>query len=239
MPELRFPVERNFFMIRSIESISTARRLALAIALVFVVLLAAAGPMQAAKAQSACVSTYVVQPGDNLFRIGLKFGVAWPTLQAVNNLANANVIYVGQSLCIPAPGVVLTPTPTPIGPTPTPTKVPPTAVPPTGIVLPAPGVFPSIKLSTYYAAPGQTITITGVNFPTNEPADILVAPLYAMLPYVPVASTTTTNTGTVNTQFIIPTVVNGQPLTGYAISVMVKGKVTGYFGYNFFYNTKK
>jgi LysM repeat protein len=226
-------------MFRSIATLGIVRRLAGIVAIALLLTVALAGPTRAANAQVTCVTTYVVQPGDNLFRIGLKFGVSWPTLQAVNNLANANMIYYGQSLCIPASGVVTVPTATPIGPTAVPTLVPPTAVPPTGIVLPPPGVFPSINLSTYYTAPGQTITITGVNFPTNEAADILVAPLYAMLPYVPVASTTTTNTGAVNTQFVIPTTVNGQPLKGYAISVMVKGKTTGYFGYNFFYNTQR
>lgn len=53
-------------------------------------------------------STYVVQPGDNLFRIGLKFGVNWQALQAANNMPTPYV-YAGQSLVIPgASGTTVT-----------------------------------------------------------------------------------------------------------------------------------
>jgi LysM repeat protein len=45
--------------------------------------------------------TYVVQPGDNLFRISLRFGVDMYTLARVNGIINLNLIYVGQVLIIP------------------------------------------------------------------------------------------------------------------------------------------
>lgn len=45
--------------------------------------------------------TYVVQPGDNLFRISLRFGVPLTRLAAVNNIVNYNLIYIGQVLVIP------------------------------------------------------------------------------------------------------------------------------------------
>lgn len=59
--------------------------------------------------------THVVQPGENLYRIGLKYGVSWVTLARYNNLANPNAIYVGQTLKIPPEGTADggTPTPTP------------------------------------------------------------------------------------------------------------------------------
>lgn len=49
---------------------------------------------------------YTVQPGDNLFRIGLKFGVSWVEIAEANGLVNPNQIYAGQTLKIPtsAPG---------------------------------------------------------------------------------------------------------------------------------------
>jgi LysM repeat protein len=43
---------------------------------------------------------YAVRRGDNLFRIGLRFGVSVPALQAANGL-RSNLIYVGQVLRIP------------------------------------------------------------------------------------------------------------------------------------------
>ncbi|MAT99498.1 MAG: hypothetical protein CL608_20340 [Anaerolineaceae bacterium] len=51
-------------------------------------------------------TTYVVQPGDNLFRIGLKFGISWVQIAEANGLVNPNVISVGGELKIPvdAPG---------------------------------------------------------------------------------------------------------------------------------------
>jgi len=43
---------------------------------------------------------YVVQPGDNLFRIGLRHGTTAAALRAANGLSS-NIIYVGQRLTIP------------------------------------------------------------------------------------------------------------------------------------------
>lgn len=51
--------------------------------------------------------TYVVQPGDNLFRIALRFDTTIAALAEANDIANVNLIFVGQTLVIPgttAPG---------------------------------------------------------------------------------------------------------------------------------------
>jgi spore germination protein len=42
-----------------------------------------------------------VQPGDNLYRIGLKFGISWVQIAEANGLVNPNVITVGSELKIP------------------------------------------------------------------------------------------------------------------------------------------
>lgn len=47
-----------------------------------------------------CTQYHVVRPGENLFRIGLLYGVQWTYLQSINYLPNANWIYAGQSLCV-------------------------------------------------------------------------------------------------------------------------------------------
>jgi len=59
-------------------------------------------PLAAALAQSGCAARHTVQFGENLFRIGLKYGLAWTVLQSANGLTNPNHIFVGQVLCIPA-----------------------------------------------------------------------------------------------------------------------------------------
>ncbi len=48
-----------------------------------------------------CTSTYTVVPGDDLYQLSLRYGVTIAALQAANNIADANLIYVGQVLCIP------------------------------------------------------------------------------------------------------------------------------------------
>jgi len=54
----------------------------------------------------ATETTYIVQPGDNLFRIGLKYGISWIQIAEANGLVNPNIIKVGDTLKIPvnAPG---------------------------------------------------------------------------------------------------------------------------------------
>lgn len=42
--------------------------------------------------------THTVQAGENLYRIGLKYSISWVKLAEYNNLANADVIKVGQVL---------------------------------------------------------------------------------------------------------------------------------------------
>ncbi|MFC1960184.1 LysM peptidoglycan-binding domain-containing protein [Chloroflexota bacterium] len=45
--------------------------------------------------------THVVQPGENLYRISLRYGVSLEALAQANGIANVNHIYVGQVLAIP------------------------------------------------------------------------------------------------------------------------------------------
>lgn len=56
---------------------------------------------------------HVVQRGENLFRIALRYGVTVDALAAANGLRNANRIYVGQRLTIPTGS-----SPAPITPSP-------------------------------------------------------------------------------------------------------------------------
>lgn len=46
-------------------------------------------------------TTYTVQPGDNLFRIALRYGVSMDALAQANNITDPAHIYVGQVLVIP------------------------------------------------------------------------------------------------------------------------------------------
>jgi lysozyme len=49
-------------------------------------------------------STYIIQPGDTLYKIMLKFNVSAASLISANNLTNPNLLFVGQRLIIPGVG---------------------------------------------------------------------------------------------------------------------------------------
>jgi len=53
-------------------------------------------------------TVHIVQRGETLHKIGLLYGVPWPAIQQANGLANT-IIWVGQSLIIPASSGVTTP----------------------------------------------------------------------------------------------------------------------------------
>ena len=46
-------------------------------------------------------TTYVVQPGDNLFRIALRYNLSYLYLAQYNGIGNPSYIYAGQVLRIP------------------------------------------------------------------------------------------------------------------------------------------
>lgn len=75
-----------------------APRLLLSLALI-VGLLGGVAPL-AASAQS-CAAWHVVQPGENLFRIALKYGLTTDAVARANGIINPDAIYAGQRLCIP------------------------------------------------------------------------------------------------------------------------------------------
>lgn len=54
----------------------------------------------------SCQVWHTVRAGETLASIGRTYGVAWTTIATANNLGNANRIYAGQQLCIPAGGTV-------------------------------------------------------------------------------------------------------------------------------------
>lgn len=48
--------------------------------------------------------THTVAPGENLYRIGLQYGLSWVAIAQANGLSNPNRITVGQVLTIPTAG---------------------------------------------------------------------------------------------------------------------------------------
>ncbi len=134
-------------------------------------------------------NTYVVQPGDNLYRISLKFGVTMGDLIRINGIVNPNFIFAGQRLTLPANAVLPTAT-TVSGPTaggtleatlptsaaatsaatlpasattgPAVTTVPMTIIP-TILVSPTPAAIPA----TYTVQPGDNLYRISLKFGVN------------------------------------------------------------------------
>ncbi len=48
-------------------------------------------------------AVHVVQPGENLFRISLRYGVTLQSIMVANGIVNVNYVQAGQRLTIPAP----------------------------------------------------------------------------------------------------------------------------------------
>lgn len=88
-------------------------------------------------------TTYVVQRGDSLFGISLRFGVSVQAIAQASGITNINLIYVGQTLSIPgstAPAPAPTQPPAPPAPTaaPLPNPITPAPVPSGANLLPNP-----------------------------------------------------------------------------------------------------
>jgi LysM repeat protein len=94
---------------------------------------------------------HIVQPGENLFRIGLAYGIGWQAIMEANGLASTN-IYVGESLIIPVAGSGAT---TPPAPPPDPTPQPTEA---------APDPAPTVGNSTYLIQRGDTLWLIAQRF---------------------------------------------------------------------------
>ena len=57
--------------------------------------------------ETATAQVYVVQPGDTLWAIAMRYGVTVDELMQANGLQNADLLRVGQSLVIPVPGATM------------------------------------------------------------------------------------------------------------------------------------
>jgi len=208
-----------------------------------------------------CPNSVVVKPGDDLYRIALADNTSWPILVALNHIPNPNLIYVGQTICLPAPiaavatatAIAVTPdltqtadallTGTPVPPlvSDTPTLIPTnTLVPP--VVMPPPTVYPSIALNKYLTGSGDTVVITGIYFVPNSTLDIYLAPYNALAPGVPtgtaVATTMAAGDGTLSVNFVIPSAPDGTPLRGQFWTITVRSRANNYYGYTSYTNNR-
>lgn len=102
--------------------------------------------------------THVVQPGETLFRIGLRYNLPWTTIAQANGIVGTRV-YAGQTLRIPTTASAqppATPSPTPVEATPAPAEPTPA---PTEAAPSAP-----TEATTYVVQAGDTLFKIGLKF---------------------------------------------------------------------------
>lgn len=120
---------------------------------------------------------YTVQPGDTLIRIGLEHGQSWKDIARWSNLANPDLIEVGQVVRVVPPGAVDEGT-RPV----TSTTVQPVTLPPAGSTVATPAPAPSVPEPTKsvggdasglgFIWPASGSVIAGFNEATNKGVDI-------------------------------------------------------------------
>ncbi|MBN2388169.1 MAG: LysM peptidoglycan-binding domain-containing protein [Anaerolineales bacterium] len=120
--------------------------------------------------------TYIVRPGDNLYRISLAYGISVQELQQANCMGNSILIVTGQRLSVPpwatrTPSPTIPPTPSRT-PTPTPTRPSPTATWPinTPTSTPSPTISPTSLLggpATATPTPTASATSSATPSPTS------------------------------------------------------------------------
>ncbi len=114
---------------------------------VLAALLVAAGLYATAVAAHAQGEGYVVRPGDSVSQLAARWGTSVEAIARANNLANPNLILVGQRLIVPSVDGGASPAAS-AEPTPLPTRNP---------TLPAP--FASVRLSPQQPMQGQTVKL--------------------------------------------------------------------------------
>ncbi len=162
---------------------------------------------------------YTVQPGENLFRIGLAFGVSVTTLQQANCLGNDTAIRAGQRLYVPnvptitpalasqTPTFTVSPSPTPYAATatptfpftPSPTSTPPSPVPTNPSASPT--LSPTAAITTTRTATVTPIPPTATFTPSPSPSPTSPAGTPTLIP----TSTSTWTPTPTPTLLLLPT----------------------------------
>ena len=136
-------------------------------------------------------AVYIVQPGDTLYSLSLRFGVGIDAIRRANCLGDY-VIYVGQALYLPPLPPTPIPTPVPTS-TPVPTLTPTPPFTPTLTQTPVPSFTP-----TYVppASPTATAMPTSTSAPTATASPIVTSTVTPTPIYTPTPTGTASSTPT-------------------------------------------
>jgi hypothetical protein len=139
--------------------------------------------------RAECGVYHLILPGQNLFRISLRYGVSMHDIAAVNNIADIKVIYAGQRLyipCVTAQGQVQVPlgqyglygTPYP---TITATYLPGTGTPIPSNIIDAP-IYDTVDCGGFRATSPLDGLVDGINiFYWDAPRSVDIIALYQVV----------------------------------------------------------
>jgi hypothetical protein len=172
----------------------------------------ALAPAAAVTTTVACTTAYVVQSGDTLWRIGLKYNVDWPQIAAKNSLANPSLIFAGQSLCLSELGTAPVTTTT------------------TTADAAAPSGIPTIEVVS--VAADKSVTLKASNFPAGKQVEVRMGKNGTLGAGGALVTTVDAGTGVFTGTYTIPAELKGQSV----IAIRLESRWGGYYSYNWFYN---
>lgn len=190
-------------------------------------------------------SLHRVDSGDTLYSITRQYNVRLSEVIAANNIPNVNVVFLGESLLIP-PNATMpesneseedaesdTPDETPSD------DDAPAVGGPVAVHTPAEGSIPVINLNPVRAAPGEVITVSGVNYPGNRTVELFIEKQSLGLRSEVLETVTTEPNGTFSVALTIPDEwTEGDPVEELTVSISGYTATGGYWGMNYFVNTE-
>lgn len=215
---------------------------------------AAAGPSRIAAQATTCAAdetTYVVKPGDWVWKIARELGVDPKRIVARNfpaNSPNPNFVIPGQVLCIPktaatavptaAATLAVTATPKPATATPAPTAAATATAKPAATATPAPaaacppfGPFPTFRIVA--VEQDKSVTIETANLPACLKFEVRMGAFgTAGLGGVVVATTDSGKGGVQRITYTIPAALKGAK----QIAIRIDNQASGYYAFNWFWN---
>lgn len=147
-----------------------------------VMLLSMFAPATQPALAATCTQYHRVRAGQNLYDIGLIYGVSWKDLAEINNLSNPRLIFTGQLLCVSTNGSTYTPPPS--------------------------GYTPTFSIASVVR--DSTVTIQTANFPPNDTFNVLMGKFGTQgINGTKVGTLKSGNGGSLSATFDIPTGLQG------------------------------
>lgn len=154
-----------------------------------------------------CLAYHTIRWGETLYKIGLRYNLTWKPIAQANSISNPNRIYAGQVLCIPSTSGYST------------NPMPSSAAVPTFVITDV------IRNSQ--------VSITTRNFPPLQKFKVTMGKMYTKgIDGIEVDETHSGSGGSFKATYTIP-----KPLRGLDRIAIRLESPSGYYSYNWFYNS--